>query len=124
MKNIGVLRHEQREGTARRLKDIDLRVNGTLAMLKDFPQMYEKVQPVAVTYWIDYRAEHAVVSVSAPLTARPADVLVAIERDISEQIEGDDDAMFAVDMPERLHEETVDFSTELVEQLQIVRAAL
>ncbi|CAI2356815.1 unnamed protein product [Caenorhabditis sp. 36 PRJEB53466] len=40
-----------------RLRYIDLRINGTLAMLRDFPDLEKYVRPIAVTYWQDYREE-------------------------------------------------------------------
>ncbi|EGT30074.1 CBN-APL-1 protein [Caenorhabditis brenneri] len=40
-----------------RLRYIDLRINGTLAMLRDFPDLENHVRPIAVTYWKDYREE-------------------------------------------------------------------
>ncbi|CAO4385410.1 unnamed protein product [Caenorhabditis nigoni] len=40
-----------------RLRYIDLRINGTLAMLRDFPDLETHVRPIAVAYWKDYRDE-------------------------------------------------------------------
>lgn len=40
-----------------RLRYIDLRINGTLAMLRDFPDLESHVRPIAVAYWKDYREE-------------------------------------------------------------------
>ncbi|KAI1732120.1 e2 domain of amyloid precursor protein [Ditylenchus destructor] len=41
-----------------RLRYIDLRINGTLAMLRDFPELEKQVRPQAVEYWKDYRHEN------------------------------------------------------------------
>ncbi|VDK47418.1 unnamed protein product, partial [Cylicostephanus goldi] len=37
---------------------IDLRINGTLAMLRDFPDLESQVRPIAVAYWSDFRREN------------------------------------------------------------------
>jgi len=39
----------------RRLRDIDLRINGTLAMLRDFPDLELQTRPIAVEFWQEYR---------------------------------------------------------------------
>ncbi|CAD6190653.1 unnamed protein product [Caenorhabditis auriculariae] len=41
-----------------RLRYIDLRINGTLAMLRDFPDLERYVRPIAISYWQDYRREN------------------------------------------------------------------
>ncbi|TMS36028.1 hypothetical protein L596_003295 [Steinernema carpocapsae] len=41
-----------------RLRYIDLRINGTLAMLRDFPDLEKQVRPIAVEFWRDYRHEN------------------------------------------------------------------
>ncbi|CAB3400708.1 unnamed protein product [Caenorhabditis bovis] len=41
-----------------RLRYIDLRINGTLAMLHDFPDLQKYVRPIALAYWQDYRREN------------------------------------------------------------------
>ena len=41
---------EQRPVLLRRLYDIDLRINGTMAMLHDFPDLEQKVKPAAGIY--------------------------------------------------------------------------
>ena len=46
----------ERAQLLRRLHDIDTRINGTIAMLNDFPTMVEKVRPAALQMWADYRA--------------------------------------------------------------------
>uniref|UniRef100_A0A0N4ZW97 A4_EXTRA domain-containing protein n=1 Tax=Parastrongyloides trichosuri TaxID=131310 RepID=A0A0N4ZW97_PARTI len=40
------------------LKYIDLRINGTIAMLADFPQLEETVGPIVKSFWREYRKEH------------------------------------------------------------------
>uniref|UniRef100_A0A0K0E4K2 A4_EXTRA domain-containing protein n=1 Tax=Strongyloides stercoralis TaxID=6248 RepID=A0A0K0E4K2_STRER len=40
------------------LKYIDLRINGTIAMLDDFPELAEAVGPIVKTFWREYRKEH------------------------------------------------------------------
>uniref|UniRef100_A0AAF5PH76 A4_EXTRA domain-containing protein n=2 Tax=Wuchereria bancrofti TaxID=6293 RepID=A0AAF5PH76_WUCBA len=40
------------------LRYIDLRINGTLAMLRDFPGLERQVRPIAVEFWTDYRREN------------------------------------------------------------------
>uniref|UniRef100_A0A915PSW0 A4_EXTRA domain-containing protein n=1 Tax=Setaria digitata TaxID=48799 RepID=A0A915PSW0_9BILA len=40
------------------LRYIDLRINGTLAMLRDFPELERQVRPIAVEFWTDYRREN------------------------------------------------------------------
>jgi hypothetical protein len=41
-----------------RLRYIDLRINGTLAMLRDFPQLEGEIRPIAVEFWHEYRREN------------------------------------------------------------------
>jgi len=41
-----------------RLRYIDLRINGTLAMLRDFPDLERQIRPVAEEYWHSYRREN------------------------------------------------------------------
>uniref|UniRef100_A0A915D8M3 E2 domain-containing protein n=1 Tax=Ditylenchus dipsaci TaxID=166011 RepID=A0A915D8M3_9BILA len=41
-----------------RLRYIDLRINGTLAMLRDFPELEKQVRPVAVSFWNDFRRDN------------------------------------------------------------------
>uniref|UniRef100_A0A9J2PAN7 A4_EXTRA domain-containing protein n=1 Tax=Ascaris lumbricoides TaxID=6252 RepID=A0A9J2PAN7_ASCLU len=41
-----------------RLRYIDLRINGTLAMLRDFPELERQVRPIAIEFWSDYRREN------------------------------------------------------------------
>uniref|UniRef100_A0A1I7ZKG7 A4_EXTRA domain-containing protein n=1 Tax=Steinernema glaseri TaxID=37863 RepID=A0A1I7ZKG7_9BILA len=41
-----------------RLRYIDLRINGTLAMLRDFPDLEKQVRPIAVEFWREYRREN------------------------------------------------------------------
>ncbi|KAK6017177.1 hypothetical protein OSTOST_17335, partial [Ostertagia ostertagi] len=38
--------------------DNNLRINGTLAMLRDFPDLESQVRPIAVAYWSDFRREN------------------------------------------------------------------
>ncbi|KAM3726243.1 Amyloid-beta-like protein [Dirofilaria immitis] len=40
------------------LRYIDLRINGTLAMLRDFPELERQVRPIAIEFWMDYRREN------------------------------------------------------------------
>ncbi|KAL3982192.1 E2 domain of amyloid precursor family protein [Acanthocheilonema viteae] len=40
------------------LRYIDLRINGTLAMLRDFPELERQVRPIAIEFWTDYRKEN------------------------------------------------------------------
>ncbi|OZC05444.1 hypothetical protein X798_07584, partial [Onchocerca flexuosa] len=40
------------------LRYIDLRINGTLAMLRDFPELERQVRPIAIEFWTDYRREN------------------------------------------------------------------
>uniref|UniRef100_A0A0N5BLB4 A4_EXTRA domain-containing protein n=1 Tax=Strongyloides papillosus TaxID=174720 RepID=A0A0N5BLB4_STREA len=40
------------------LKYIDLRINGTIAMLDDFPQLAEAIGPIVKSFWREYRKEH------------------------------------------------------------------
>ncbi|XGW33348.1 hypothetical protein V3C99_017637 [Haemonchus contortus] len=59
-----LLRVDQAEAAAfkptvlHRLRYIDLRINGTLAMLRDFPDLESQVRPIAVAYWSDLRREN------------------------------------------------------------------
>ncbi|KJH44490.1 amyloid A4 extracellular domain protein [Dictyocaulus viviparus] len=59
-----LLRVDQAEAAAfkptvlHRLRYIDLRINGTLAMLRDFPDLESQVRPIAVAYWSDFRREN------------------------------------------------------------------
>lgn len=41
-----------------RLRYIDLRINGTLAMLRDFPELERELRPVALSFWKTYRREN------------------------------------------------------------------
>jgi hypothetical protein len=41
-----------------RLRYIDLRINGTLAMLRDFPELEKEIRPVAIGFWKAYRKEN------------------------------------------------------------------
>uniref|UniRef100_A0A0N5ABF1 A4_EXTRA domain-containing protein n=1 Tax=Syphacia muris TaxID=451379 RepID=A0A0N5ABF1_9BILA len=41
-----------------RLKYIDLRINSTLEMLRDFPSLQQSVRPIAVEFWKEYRGEN------------------------------------------------------------------
>lgn len=41
-----------------RLRYIDLRINGTLAMLRDFPDLEKQIRPIAVEFWQEYRREN------------------------------------------------------------------
>lgn len=41
-----------------RLRYIDLRINGTLAMLRDFPALEKEIRPVAISFWKAYRKEN------------------------------------------------------------------
>lgn len=60
-----LLRSGDARGTAyeaelfRKLRDIDLRVNGTVAMLKDEPKLEAKVKPVIVEFWKTFRKENS-----------------------------------------------------------------
>ncbi|VDM99135.1 unnamed protein product, partial [Thelazia callipaeda] len=40
------------------LRYIDLRINGTLAMLRDFPELERQVRPIAIEFWSNYRREN------------------------------------------------------------------
>uniref|UniRef100_A0AC35U3T7 A4_EXTRA domain-containing protein n=1 Tax=Rhabditophanes sp. KR3021 TaxID=114890 RepID=A0AC35U3T7_9BILA len=42
----------------RSLKFIDLRINGTISMLSDFPQLEKTVGPIVTHFWKEYRREH------------------------------------------------------------------
>lgn len=42
----------------RRMRYIDLRINGTIAILRDYPDLEAQVRPIALAYWADYRREH------------------------------------------------------------------
>jgi amyloid beta A4 protein len=59
-----LLRSDQDEAQAfepilnHRLRYIDLRINGTLAMLRDFPQLEKQIRPIAVEFWQEYRREN------------------------------------------------------------------
>uniref|UniRef100_A0A914DL95 Uncharacterized protein n=1 Tax=Acrobeloides nanus TaxID=290746 RepID=A0A914DL95_9BILA len=59
-----LLRSDPEEATAfepvllHRLRYIDLRINGTLAMLRDFPELEKEVRPIAVEFWYEYRKEN------------------------------------------------------------------
>ncbi|VDM44515.1 unnamed protein product [Toxocara canis] len=59
-----LLRTDQAEAEAfkpillHRLRYIDLRINGTLAMLRDFPELERQVRPIAIEFWSDYRREN------------------------------------------------------------------
>lgn len=44
--------------TVHRLKYIDLRINGTIAMLRDFPALDTALSAIAHAYWLDYRREN------------------------------------------------------------------
>uniref|UniRef100_A0A183C4B5 A4_EXTRA domain-containing protein n=1 Tax=Globodera pallida TaxID=36090 RepID=A0A183C4B5_GLOPA len=41
-----------------RLRYIDLRINGTLAMLRDFPVLEKETRPLAIAFWKSYRREN------------------------------------------------------------------
>jgi hypothetical protein len=41
-----------------RLRYIDLRINGTLAMLRDFPELEKELKPKALLFWKAYRKEN------------------------------------------------------------------
>ncbi|KAL3081295.1 hypothetical protein niasHT_039772 [Heterodera trifolii] len=41
-----------------RLRYIDLRINGTLAMLRDFPSLEKEIRPLAIAFWKSYRREN------------------------------------------------------------------
>lgn len=41
-----------------RLRYIDLRINGTLAMLRDFPTLEKQIKPIAQEFWWEYRKEN------------------------------------------------------------------
>lgn len=41
-----------------RLRYIDLRINGTLAMLRDFPDLERQLRPIAEEFWHSYRREN------------------------------------------------------------------
>ena len=41
-----------------RLRYIDLRINGTLAMLRDFPEIENSIRTSAVKFWSSYRREN------------------------------------------------------------------
>ncbi|CAD5216859.1 unnamed protein product [Bursaphelenchus okinawaensis] len=41
-----------------RLRYIDLRINGTLAMLRDFPDLERQLKPIAEEFWREYRKEN------------------------------------------------------------------
>ncbi|KAI6215908.1 Beta-amyloid-like protein [Aphelenchoides besseyi] len=41
-----------------RLHYIDLRINGTLQMLRDFPELEKQLRPIAVDYWHKYRRDN------------------------------------------------------------------
>lgn len=59
-----LLRSDQEEAQAfepillHRLRYIDLRINGTLAMLRDFPQLEKQIRPIAVEFWQEFRREN------------------------------------------------------------------
>ncbi|VDK43353.1 unnamed protein product [Anisakis simplex] len=59
-----LLRTDQAEAEAfkpillHRLRYIDLRINGTLAMLRDFPELERQIRPIAIEFWSDYRREN------------------------------------------------------------------
>lgn len=58
LKSDAALAKSERSGLLRRLHDIDLRINGTIAMLHDFPTMITKVKPVALQFWTEYRSQN------------------------------------------------------------------
>lgn len=41
-----------------RLRYIDLRINGTLAMLHDFPELEKQIRPIAIDFWNNYRRDN------------------------------------------------------------------
>uniref|UniRef100_A0A7E4UQT4 A4_EXTRA domain-containing protein n=1 Tax=Panagrellus redivivus TaxID=6233 RepID=A0A7E4UQT4_PANRE len=41
-----------------RLRYIDLRINGTIAMLRDFPKLDKQLKEIAVEFWEEYRREN------------------------------------------------------------------
>ncbi|CAI5456035.1 unnamed protein product [Caenorhabditis angaria] len=47
-----------RANVLHKLRYYDLRINGTLAMLHDFPDLEKYVAPVAISFWQDYRREN------------------------------------------------------------------
>lgn len=59
-----LLRSDPEEATAfepilmHRLRYIDLRINGTLAMLRDFPELEKQINPIAMEFWREYRIEN------------------------------------------------------------------
>lgn len=100
----------------RRLRDIDLRINGTLAMLHDFPDIESKVRPAALQFWADYRRNN---------TPHTTDVLAT-----SIGAEGKDDKLMQIYESkvrvERVSDDEDDFdqpaklSPELVKELEMV----
>ncbi|GMT35362.1 hypothetical protein PFISCL1PPCAC_26659 [Pristionchus fissidentatus] len=44
--------------TVHRLRYIDLRINGTVAMLKDLPSIDVAIRPIAMAFWNDFRREN------------------------------------------------------------------
>ncbi|GMT07796.1 hypothetical protein PENTCL1PPCAC_29970 [Pristionchus entomophagus] len=44
--------------TVHRLRYIDLRINGTVAMLKDLPAIDLAIRPIAMAFWSDFRREN------------------------------------------------------------------
>jgi amyloid beta A4 protein len=59
-----LLRSDQEEAQAfepillHRLRYIDLRINGTLAMLRDFPELEKQIRPIAGEFWQEFRREN------------------------------------------------------------------
>jgi hypothetical protein len=49
---------EMKRDLLRRLRDIDLRVNGTIAMLHDLPDLEQRVKPVILEFWTTFRKEN------------------------------------------------------------------
>ncbi|KAH7695604.1 Amyloid A4 extracellular domain containing protein [Aphelenchoides avenae] len=74
-----LLRSDPEEATAfepvllHRLRYIDLRINGTLAMLRDFPDLESQIKPIAVEFWHEYRRENTPEMTDEELTSLGGD---------------------------------------------------
>jgi hypothetical protein len=118
----------ERPGLLRRLHDIDLRINGTIAMLTDFPKMITKVKPVIIQFWTEYRLEntpHTTDSLATSIGAQGKDerVLSLYERRINAEsaiTEGDDEVLQPEIELEEADSQAKHISPQLMAELDMI----
>jgi hypothetical protein len=109
------------------LHDIDARINGTIAMLNDFPTMVQKVRPAALQMWADYR------SANTPHTRDPLAVSIGgvnkddytlslYEKTVREDLDAasSQDTMDDLSSSQVVDEDKDKLSPELIAQLEMI----